>query len=167
MAKQHFDFKKTEDKIKKFWKKERIYKFDSKSKNKIYSIDTPPPTVSGEMHIGHAFSYSQQDFIARFRRMNGENVFYPFGTDDNGLPTERLIERIKKVMRCSYAKAFETNEGHVSVIELGLDEGLTIDCVLEKFNEVTPDRVMEVSNRYLPDRETGKYILYIRDPLKE
>ena len=44
------------------------------------------------MHIGHAFSYSQQDFIARFRRMNGENVFYPFGTDDNGLPTERYVE---------------------------------------------------------------------------
>ena len=87
MAKQYFNFKKTEEKIKKFWEKERIYKFDPKSKKKIYSIDTPPPTVSGEMHIGHAFSYSQQDFIARFRRMNGENVLYPFGTDDNGLPT--------------------------------------------------------------------------------
>tara|TARA_Y100000310_G_scaffold340429_1_gene436190 strand:- start:9839 stop:12202 length:2364 start_codon:yes stop_codon:yes gene_type:complete len=97
MTKKHFDFKKTEEKIRKFWEKEKIYKFDSKSKKKIYSIDTPPPTVSGEMHIGHAFSYSQQDFIARFRRMNGENVFYPFGTDDNGLPTERLVERIKKV----------------------------------------------------------------------
>ena len=87
------DFEEIEKKILRFWEKEGIYKFDSKSKKKIYSMDTPPPTVSGKMHIGHAFSYSQQDFIARYRRMKGENVFYPFGTDDNGLPTERLIEK--------------------------------------------------------------------------
>ena len=76
MAKQHFDFKEIESKILKFWEKEKIYKFDSKNKKKIYSIDTPPPTVSGKMHIGHAFQYSQQDFIARFWRMK-ENIFYP------------------------------------------------------------------------------------------
>ncbi len=80
-----------------YWEKEKIYKFDQKSKNKIYSIDTPPPTVSGEMHIGHAFSYSQQDFIARYKRMRSFNVFYPFGTDDNGLPTEKLIQKLKNV----------------------------------------------------------------------
>jgi len=96
------DFKKTEEKIRKFWEKEKIYKFDLKKKGEIYSIDMPPPTVSGSMHIGHAFSYSQQDFIARFRRMflarkNKGQVFYPFGTDDNGLPTERLVEKLKKV----------------------------------------------------------------------
>jgi len=85
-----------EDKWIKFWEKEKIYQFNPNSKKKIYSIDTPPPTVSGAMHIGHAYSYSQQDFIARFRRMNQE-VFYPFGTDDNGLPTERLIEKLKDV----------------------------------------------------------------------
>lgn len=92
-----FDFKKIEDKWKRFWEKEKIYSFDIKSKKKIYSIDTPPPTVSGRMHMGHACSYSQQDFIARYKRMNGYNVFYPFGTDDNGLPTERLVEKTKKV----------------------------------------------------------------------
>jgi len=89
------DFKKIEKKWRIFWEKEKIYKFDSK-KGRVYSIDTPPPTVSGKMHIGHAFSYSQQDFIARFRRMNGA-VFYPFGTDDNGLPTERLVEKLNNV----------------------------------------------------------------------
>jgi len=87
--------KKIEEKWRKFWEKEKIYKFDQKKK--AYSIDTPPPTVSGDMHIGHAFSYSQQDFIVRFRRMFEGGVFYPFGTDDNGLPTERLVERLKKV----------------------------------------------------------------------
>jgi len=97
MAKLKLDFKKIEDKWRKFWEKEKIYKFNLKSKKKFYSIDTPPPTVSGKMHLGHAFSYSQQDFIARFRRMFEGNVFYPFGTDDNGLPTERLVEKLKKV----------------------------------------------------------------------
>lgn len=95
--KTSYNSKQVEEKIRSFWDKEKIFKFDGKSKKKIYSIDTPPPTVSGEMHIGHAFSYSQQDFIARFRRMSGLNVFYPFGTDDNGLPTERLIEKLKNV----------------------------------------------------------------------
>ncbi len=94
---KYYNAEEVEEKIKKFWEKEKIYKFDPKNKGKIYSIDTPPPTVSGDMHVGHAFSYSQQDFIARFRRMFEGNVFYPFGTDDNGLPTERLIEKLKKV----------------------------------------------------------------------
>ena len=87
------NFKEIEEKCRNFWEKEGIYKFDQKSKKKIYSVDTPPPTVSGEMHIGHACSYAQQDFIIRYKRMKGFNIFYPFGTDDNGLPTERLVEK--------------------------------------------------------------------------
>ena len=94
--KKQYNAKEVEEKIRKFWEKEGIYRFDSKSKKEIYSIDTPPPTVSGKMHIGHSFSYSQQDFIARYRRMK-QGVFYPFGTDDNGLPTKLLIEKTKKV----------------------------------------------------------------------
>ncbi len=91
------DTKAIEKKWREYWEKQGIYKFNPKSEKKIYSIDTPPPTVSGEMHIGHACSYSQQDFIARYKRMQGFNVFYPFGTDDNGLPTERLVEKTLKV----------------------------------------------------------------------
>ena len=94
--KKQYNFQETEKKIKDFWEKQKIFKFDIKRKGKIFSVDTPPPTVSGKMHIGHSFQYSQQDFITRFYRMK-ENVFCPFGTDDNGLPTERLIEKIKKV----------------------------------------------------------------------
>ncbi len=97
MTKNNIGLKKIEEKWGKFWEKEKIYKFDIKSKKKIFSVDTPPPTVSGEMHIGSAGSYSQQDFIIRFMRMKGFNVFYPFGTDDNGLPTERLVEKKKNV----------------------------------------------------------------------
>jgi len=80
-----------------YWEKEKIYAFDPNSKAEVYSVDTPPPTVSGDMHLGHSFSYSQQDFVVRFHRMLGKNIFYPFGTDDNGLATERLIEKMKKV----------------------------------------------------------------------
>ncbi len=97
MADNTYNFKESEQKWREFWETEGIYTFDPKKKGKIFSIDTPPPTVSGKMHIGHSFSYSQQDFIARFRRMQGDNVFYPFGTDDNGLPTEKLVEKLKNV----------------------------------------------------------------------
>jgi valyl-tRNA synthetase len=74
------------------WQKSGVYEFDRASGAPVYSIDTPPPTVSGNLHLGHVYSYSHADFVARFRRMNGYNVFYPMGFDDNGLPTERLIE---------------------------------------------------------------------------
>src|SRR3989344_8206078 len=94
---EKYNYKEAESRLRKRWESKEIFKFDSKSKAPVYSIDTPPPTVSGKMHLGHAFSYSQQDFFARYHRMKGENVFYPFGTDDNGLPTERLIEKMKKV----------------------------------------------------------------------
>src|SRR3989339_1370883 len=92
-----YDPKLSEQKWQTYWIENKIYSFDPDSKKEIFSIDTPPPTVSGKMHMGHAFSYSQQDFIARYKRMRGYNVFYPFGTDDNGLATERLIEKMKNV----------------------------------------------------------------------
>lgn len=99
------DLIKMEKKWVNYWEKEKIYKFNPKSKKKIYSVDTPPPYVSGRMHLGHAFSYSQQDFIIRFRRMLGESVFYPFGTDDNGLPTERFIEKANKIKSKNMSRA--------------------------------------------------------------
>ena len=88
-----YDFKQIEKKMQDFWQRENFYTFDKEADGEIYSIDTPPPTVSGSLHIGHLFSYTQAEMIARFRRMQGYNVFYPFGFDDNGLPTERLVER--------------------------------------------------------------------------
>ncbi|MBN1544137.1 valine--tRNA ligase [Candidatus Woesearchaeota archaeon] len=94
---QDYDPLIEEPKWQKFWEDNNIYRFDPDSKAEVYSVDTPPPTVSGKMHLGHSFSYSQQDFIVRFQRMIGKNVFYPFGTDDNGLATERLIEKTKGV----------------------------------------------------------------------
>lgn len=90
---KNYDFKQVEKEMQNFWNENSIYSFDYESKEEIYSIDTPPPTVSGSLHIGHIFSYTQAEMIARFKRMQGYNVFYPFGFDDNGLPTERLVEK--------------------------------------------------------------------------
>ncbi|MFJ2029795.1 valine--tRNA ligase [Streptosporangium sp. NPDC087985] len=75
------------------WEAEGTYRFDrSRTRDEIYSIDTPPPTVSGSLHVGHVFSYTHTDTIARFQRMRGREVFYPMGWDDNGLPTERRVQ---------------------------------------------------------------------------
>jgi valyl-tRNA synthetase len=82
-----------EDKCVQRWEAEGTYRFDrSKARAEIYSIDTPPPTVSGSLHVGHVFSYTHTDLIARFQRMRGKEVFYPMGWDDNGLPTERRVQ---------------------------------------------------------------------------
>jgi len=93
MLGKKYDFRNAEKRYSKMWADEGIYRFDPDSSREIYSIDTPPPTVSGNLHIGHIFSYTQAEMIARFHRMQGRNVFYPMGFDDNGLPTERLAEK--------------------------------------------------------------------------
>jgi valyl-tRNA synthetase len=75
------------------WERDGVYRFDrSAPRERVYSIDTPPPTVSGSLHVGHVFSYTHTDTIARYRRMRGMEVFYPMGWDDNGLPTERRVQ---------------------------------------------------------------------------
>lgn len=94
---QKYDFQKTEKELEQMWAREGVYQYRGGEGGPIFSIDTPPPTVSGKLHIGHVFSYTQAEMIARFKRMQGYDVFYPFGFDDNGLPTERLVERDEKI----------------------------------------------------------------------
>ncbi len=82
-----------EEKWSQRWETEGVYRFDrTASRDQVFSIDTPPPTVSGSLHMGHVFSYTHADNIARYRRMAGYEVFYPMGWDDNGLPTERRVQ---------------------------------------------------------------------------
>lgn len=92
-----YDFKTAEKEMQDLWKANEIYRFQNGKEKKVFSIDTPPPTVSGSLHIGHVFSYTQAEMIARFKRMQGYDVYYPFGFDDNGLPTERLVEKEEKL----------------------------------------------------------------------
>ncbi|MBN2566980.1 valine--tRNA ligase [Candidatus Woesearchaeota archaeon] len=92
-----YDIAAEEAKWQAFWEEKKIFRFDPDGTGEVFAVDTPPPTVSGKMHLGHAFSYAQQDFVVRYRRMRGMHVYFPFGTDDNGLPTLRLIEKTKGV----------------------------------------------------------------------
>lgn len=90
---KRYNWKTREPQLADAWQHEGVYHFDSASSKPFFSIDTPPPTVSGHLHMGHTYSYTHTDIMARFWRMNGYNVYYPMGFDDNGLPTERLVER--------------------------------------------------------------------------
>ena len=121
---KRYDHKTNDAQIRKLWNEAKTYKQNDPNK-KNYRIDTPPPTISGSLHIGHIFSYTQTDIIARYKRMNGHNVFYPFGFDDNGLPTERFVE-----------KKYKTNVGKIGrekFIELCLQ---TTKEMKEKFVEL-------------------------------
>ncbi|AAT43117.1 valine--tRNA ligase [Picrophilus oshimae] len=102
------DINEMENKWKDYWFNNDVFKF--RPGNKIFIIDTPPPTVSGKMHMGHAYSYPHQDFMARYMRMKGFSVYYPWGFDDNGLPTERYVEK----------------ERHVTIRNTPLDEYIKI-----------------------------------------
>lgn len=109
----------TEDELKWVdqWNKSGLYKFDPELKADIFSIDTPPPTASGSLHIGHVYSYTHTDIIARYNRMQGKSVLYPMGWDDNGLPTERRVQNYHHI-QCSP--------------DIPYEEGLEIQPLTEK-----------------------------------
>ncbi|WP_392505506.1 valine--tRNA ligase [Rickettsia sp. 2024-CO-Wats] len=95
---KNYNFTEKEKKWQQIWQEKQIYAYNPNvTKEETYVIDTPPPTISGQLHIGHVYSYTQTDFIVRFQRMMGKNIFYPMGFDDNGLPTERLVEKQKQI----------------------------------------------------------------------
>ncbi len=115
-----YDPKEAEARIQARWASEGIYKHEPTSESFI--IDTPPPTVSGKMHIGHTYSYAQQDFYARYQRMKtGGKVFFPFGTDDNGLPTEKLVEKLKGVKGTKMERAVFRQLCYTTVQEIKAD----------------------------------------------
>src|SRR5690242_3884248 len=93
MLPNRYNFHEAEPRLARLWAEANLYAFDPHGSGPIFTIDTPPPTVSGELHIGHCYSFTQTDVLARYHRMRGERVFYPMGFDDNGLPTERFAEK--------------------------------------------------------------------------
>ena len=95
---KNYNFYESEKKLQEFWQEQKIYLWDKdETRENSFVVDTPPPSVSGQLHIGHVYSYAQADFVVRFQRMIGKNIFYPIGFDDNGLPTERLVEKQRQI----------------------------------------------------------------------
>jgi valyl-tRNA synthetase len=97
MLAKRYDAGKSEPRWQKYWADTKIFSFNPDSGRPLYTIDTPPPTVSGKIHMGHVFSYVQAEALARFHRMCGKEVFYPFCFDDNGIPSERFTEQQKGI----------------------------------------------------------------------
>lgn len=165
-----FDHKIIEKKWFEYWTELGIYKFDQKSTKPIFSVDTPPPYISSdELHVGHAMSYSQAEFIVRFYRMRGYNIFYPMGFDDNGLPTEKFVERKYKINKR------EMNRG--KFIELCLDEtkkstkiyeglcnGLGLSCDWSLFYSTIDTRCRKIAQRSFIDLYNKKRIERMNEP---
>jgi valyl-tRNA synthetase len=101
-----YDHHAVEAAARALWEARDIYRYEPDAQGPVFSVDTPPPYVSAaHLHVGHAMSYSQPDFIVRYRRMRGERVFYPIGFDDNGLPTERYVEQVYGVRAADMPRA--------------------------------------------------------------
>ena len=114
----HFESREAEAKWERAWTDAGVYRFDDAGRGETFVIDTPPPTVSGSLHVGHVFSYTQTDVLARHQRMRGRNVFYPMGWDDNGLPTERRVQNYFHV-RCEPGVPYEPGLGQLPMAEEG------------------------------------------------
>src|SRR5689334_15487637 len=120
-----YDFRTAEPRLQSQWASDGIYLFDPAVSGAVYTVDTPPPTVSGRIHIGHVYSYTQADVMIRYHRMKGEHVLYPFGFDDNGLPTERFTEQVRGI------KAQEV--GRRAFIEACLELSEQVEQQFERF----------------------------------
>ncbi len=149
-----------EEKWLNYWKENKIYEFKL-DQRKIYSIDTPPPTVNGKIHIGHIFSYSQAEMIARYKRISGYNVFYPFGFDDNGLPSERLVEKEQgkkahEIGRENFSKlCYETTDKYETEFQdLFSRLGVSTDWSMH-YKTVSPSTIKISQNSFLDLVEKG------------
>ncbi len=121
---KHFDAAEAETRWDARWRESGIYHYDpSRPREETFVVDTPPPTVSGSLHIGHVFSYTQTDTVARYQRMRGRNIYYPIGWDDNGVPTERRVQNHFHV-RCDPT--------------LGYEEGLHLEPATAKVRKGRP-----------------------------
>ena len=133
-----FDHRALEAEVRALWERHQVFRFDRTGSGPVFSVDTPPPYVSAShLHVGHAMSYSQADFVVRYRRMRGERVFYPMGFDDNGLPTERFVEQKYGVTAAELPRAefvarclAETRQTALRYEDLWRRLGLSVDWSL-------------------------------------
>jgi len=132
---KNYDFKTVEEKWRKDWDKRELFKFSFNKGDKLFVVDTPPPYVSADhLHAGHIMSYAQAEFIVRYKRMKGFKVFYPMGFDDNGLPTERFVEKKYKIDKSKTTKKEfielclkETEKGIETYKNLWNSLGISVD----------------------------------------
>ena len=150
-----FNIKSKEEFWIDYWDQNQVYKFDEANLDKTFVVDTPPPYVSADhLHSGHIMSYSQAEFIVRYKRMNGFNVFYPMGFDDNGLPTERFVEKKYDVDKKSISKQEfielclkETQKGALNYKRLWQALGISMDW--SKTYSTISDFAVKVSQRFV------------------
>lgn len=161
-----YNFTDSESKRQKFREENQTNAFDLTKTDpaNIFSIDTPPPTVSGKLHIGHIFSYTQAEIIARYKRMKGFNVFYPMGYDDNGIPTEQLVERelninIKEVERKEFVqKCLEVNQKYRNLYKaLRQSLGFSVDWN-RTYATVSPEVQQLVQKRFVEMYKKGDIV---------
>lgn len=132
---KNYDFKINEEKWRNNWNESKLYEFNYKEGKPTFVVDTPPPYVSADhLHAGHIMSYTQAEFIVRYKRMRGYNVFYPMGFDDNGLPTERFVEKKYKIDKSKITKSDfidlclkETEKGIETYRNLWNSLGISVD----------------------------------------
>lgn len=156
-----YSFKDSEKKRQDFREQNKINNFDLNSDKEIFSIDTPPPTVSGKLHIWHISSYTQAEIIARYKRMKWFNVYYPMGFDNNGIPTEQLVEKdlkinIKEMERKDFIqKCLEVNEKYVKIYEnlwrtmwLSIDWTKTYSTIELRTQQIVQQEFVKLYNKW-------------------
>lgn len=168
MLDKKYNFQEKEQKWLDYWKDNKIYEF-KKNNKEVYSIDTPPPTVNGKIHIGHIFSYTQTEMLARYKRLRGYNIFYPFGFDDNGLPSERLVEkeqgkRAHEIGREEFSKlCYETTDKYEAEFqELFSKMGVSTDWNIH-YKTVSPSTI-KISQKSFLDLIENKHCYHKESP---
>jgi len=168
---EKYNFKNIETKARELWEKNEIFKFDETSDKPLYVVDTPPPYVSADhLHAGHIMSYAQAEFIVRFKRMNGFNVYYPMGFDDNGLPTERFVEKKynlnkDKITRSEFIELClkETEIGAKTYKDLWNALGISVDWT--KTYSTIDKNAQKVSQKSLIDLHRKKALYRKSEPI--
>jgi valyl-tRNA synthetase len=166
-----YDHRAVEAAARELWESHDIYRYDSGGQGPVFSVDTPPPYVSAaHLHVGHAMSYSQPDFIVRYRRMRGERVFYPIGFDDNGLPTERYVEQAYGVRAVDMPRAefvalclAETQRTAERYEDLWRRLGLSLDWSL-RYSTIDARCQRTAQTSFIKLHQAG-YLRRARDPI--
>lgn len=165
----HYDHQLFDPQMQEQWETEAVYATEKNSSKPLFSIDTPPPTVSGSLHIGHIFSYTQTDIMARYKRLSGFNVFYPFGFDDNGLATERFVEKKHKVNglymgRSEFIKLCLTESAGMAKEFASLWKRMGISADWRHTYSTISERAQKISQESFVDLHNKGFIYQKEDP---